>query len=303
MSSQSTRTLVRPRTVSRRAAAPAAAAKRTEYDRRVKLFNRICLGVLIAFALLWLVPIAWALDTALKPNSETTTVTWAIDDPTLGAFARVFTQTDMLNWYAASFITSALTALVTVVTGSMAAFALSRMKFRYKNAAFWFILIGIMIPGQVLIVPQFREFDAVNLLNTFWAVVLPQAPTAIAVFIFKQFFDGLPRELDDAAKVDGASGMRIYRTVAMPLSRPAIAAVGIFTFVHTWNNLLWPLLVLSNPKLMTVPVGLATVQGDFGIRYADTMATALLGALPLIAVYLLFQRHIVRGIAGTGLKG
>jgi len=274
-----------------------------EYDRRVKLFNRICLGVLIGFALLWLLPIAWALDTALKPNSETTQVTWAIDNPTLGAFARVFTETDMLNWYAASFITSALTALVTVVTGSMAAFALSRMKFRYKNVAFWFILIGIMIPGQVLIVPQFREFDAVNMLNTFWAVVLPQAPTAIAVFIFKQFFDGLPRELDDAAKVEGATGMRIYRTIAMPLSRPAVAAVGIFTFVHTWNNLLWPLLVLSNPKLMTVPVGLATVQGNFGIRYADTMATALLGALPLIAVYLLFQRHIVRGIAGTGLKG
>jgi multiple sugar transport system permease protein len=177
------------------------------------------------------------------------------------------------------------------------------MRFRYKNLAFWFILAGIMIPGQVLIVPQFREFGSMNLLNTFWAVVLPQAPTAIAVFIFKQFFDGLPKELDDAAKVDGAGYFRVYRTIVMPLARPAVAAVAIFTFVTTWNNLLWPLLVLTNPKLMTVPVGLATVQGNFGIRYADTMATAILGALPLIAVYLLFQRHIVEGIAGTGLKG
>jgi multiple sugar transport system permease protein len=209
----------------------------------------------------------------------------------------------MLNWYVSSAITSTLTALITVVTGSMAAFALSRMRFRYKNLAFWFILIGIMIPGQVLIVPQFREFDSVNLLNTFWAVILPQAPTAIAVFIFKQFFDGLPRDLDDAAKVDGAGYFRIYRTVALPLARPAVAAVAIFTFVTTWNNLLWPLLVLSNPDLMTVPVGMATVQGNFGIRYADTMATAVLGALPLVAVFLLFQRHIVQGIAGTGLKG
>jgi multiple sugar transport system permease protein len=226
-----------------------------------------------------------------------------IHNPTFGAFVRVFQDTDMLNWYIASAITSVLTALVTVITASMAAFALSRMTFRYKGLAFWLILIGIMIPGQVLIVPQFREFDAVHLLNTFWAVILPQAPTAIAVFIFKQFFDGLPRDLDDAAKVDGAGYLRIYRTVAMPLSRPAVAAVGIFTFVTTWNNLLWPLLVLSNPKLMTVPVGLATVQGNFGIRYADTMATAVLGALPLVAVFLLFQRHIVQGIAGTGLKG
>jgi multiple sugar transport system permease protein len=279
------------------------AAPASEYDRRVKLFNRICLGVLIACCILWLVPLAWAVDTALKPNAETTQVTWMIQHPTFGAFGRVFRDTDMLNWYVSSFITSALTALVTVVTASMAAFALSRMRFRYRNLAFWFILIGIMIPGQVLIVPQFREFDSVHLLNTFWAVILPQAPTAIAVFIFKQFFDGLPRDLDDAAKVDGAGYLRIYRTVAMPLARPAAAAVAIFTFVTTWNNLLWPLLVLSNPKLMTVPVGMATVQGNFGIRYADTMATAVLGALPLVAVFLLFQRHIVQGIAGTGLKG
>jgi multiple sugar transport system permease protein len=291
------------RTVTRTERQSSETVRTSEYDRRVKLFNRICLGVLIAFALLWLVPLAWAVDTALKPNAETTKVTWAIDNPTFAAFARVFQETDMANWYVSSFITSALTALLVVVTGSMAAFALSRMRFRFKNLVFWFILIGIMIPGQVLIVPHFREFDIMHLLNTYWAVILPQAPTAIAVFIFKQFFDGLPRDLDDAAKVDGAGYFRMYRTVAMPLARPASAAVAIFIFVTTWNNLLWPLLVLSNPKIMTVPVGMATVQGNFGIRYADTMATAVLGALPLIAVFLLFQRHIVQGIAGTGLKG
>jgi multiple sugar transport system permease protein len=282
---------------------PAVRATRHEYDRRVRIFNGVCIGVLVAFALIWLVPLAWALDTALKPNSETTRTTWLIDDPTLGAFGRVFRNTDMPSWYLASFITSTLTAIVTVLTASMAAYALSRLRFRYKNAAFWFILIGIMIPGQVLIVPHFRQFEAVNLLNTFWAVILPQVPTAIAVFIFKQFFDGLPKELDEAAIVDGSSYWRTYRQIIMPLSRPAVAAVAIFTFVTTWNNLLWPLLVLTSPKLMTVPVGLATVQGNFGIRYADTMATALLGAAPLIAVFLLFQRHIVEGIAGTGLKG
>jgi multiple sugar transport system permease protein len=143
----------------------------------------------------------------------------------------------------------------------------------------------------------------VGLLNTFWAVIFPQVPTAIAVFIFKQFFDGLPRDLDEAARIDGAGAFRIYRTVILPLTRPAVAAVAIFTFVFTWNNLLWPLLVLTNPDLMTIPVGLATVQGSFGIRYADTMASAILGALPLVAVFLLFQRNIVEGIAGTGLKG
>jgi len=152
-------------------------------------------------------------------------------------------------------------------------------------------------------VPWFREFDALGLLNTWWAVSLPQIPTAIAVFIFKQFFDGLPRELEEVARMDGAGYLRIYRKIIMPLARPAVAAVAIFTFVTSWNDLLWPLLVLSNPDIMTVPVGLATVQGAFGIRYADTMASAILGAIPLVAVFLLFQRHIVEGIAGSGLKG
>jgi multiple sugar transport system permease protein len=284
-------------------AATTATVDRESIERRMRLFNRVCVGVLIAFALIWLVPLAWAVDTALKPNAETTSPTWVIHHPTLASFKTLLQQGDILNWYAASFITSTLTAVFTVLFASLAAYALSRLRFKYRNAIFWFILAGIMIPSQVLIVPQFREFSSVHLLNTYWAVILPQIPTAIAVFIFKQFFDGLPRDLDEAARVDGAGFFRTYARIVMPLTRPAVAAVAIFTFVWSWNNLLWPLLVLSNPKLMTIPVGLATVQGTYGIRYADTMANAILGALPLVLVFLFFQRRIVEGIAGTGLKG
>jgi multiple sugar transport system permease protein len=280
-----------------------ASALEDSADRRIRLFNRCCAGILIAFALIWLVPVAWAADTALKPNAETTKTSWLIDNPTLASFRTLLQQGDILNWYATSFITSTITAAGTVLTASMAAFALSRMRFRFRQLAFWFVLVGIMIPGQVLIVPQFREFGSVHLLNTYWAVILPQVPTAIAVFIFKQFFDGLPRDLDEAARVDGAGFFRTYWQIVMPLTRPVVSAVAIFSFVWSWNNLLWPLLVLTNPKLMTIPVGLATVQGTYGIRYADTMASAILGALPLVLIFLLFQRRIVEGIAGTGLKG
>ncbi|GAA2496904.1 carbohydrate ABC transporter permease [Winogradskya humida] len=272
-------------------------------DTRMKLFNRICAGVLIAFALLWLVPLAWAFDTAIKPNEETTKTTWWTDNPTFSAFSRIINETDIIRWFGSSLFIATLTAFGAVLTGSLAAFALSRMRFRYRNVVFWVVLAGIMVPSQVLIVPQFREMDSIGLLNTFWAVSLPQIPTAIAVFIFKQFFDGLPKELEEVARLDGASFLRIYARIIMPLARPAVAAVAIFTFVSSWNDLLWPLLVLSNPDNMTMPVGLATVQGTFGIRYADTMASALLGAVPLVAVFLLFQRNIVEGIAGSGLKG
>jgi multiple sugar transport system permease protein len=282
---------------------PAPTVTQDSINRRIKVFNRVCAGVLIAFALVWLVPIAWTIDTALKPNAETTNTTWLIHDPTFASFRALFSQGDIWNWYASSFITSTLTAAATVLVASMAAFALSRMRFRFRWLIFWFVLIGIMIPQQVLVVPQFKEFSGLHLLNTYWAVILPQIPTAIAVFIFKQFFDGLPRDLDEAARVDGAGFFRTYWRIVLPLSRPVVSAVAIFTFVWTWNNLLWPLLVLTNPKLMTIPVGLATVQGSFGIRYADTMASAILGALPLVIIFLFFQRRIVEGIAGTGLKG
>jgi len=285
---------------------PTARRQPADADRvasRHKLFNRICAGVLIAFALIWLVPILWALDTALKPNEETTQTTWLIENPTFDAFGRVLRDTDILRWFGSSLIIACMTAVGTVVCASLAAYALSRMRFRYRNMLFWLVLAGIMIPGQVLIVPQFREMDAFNLLNTFWAVSLPQIPTAVAVFIFKQFFDGLPKELEEVARMDGAGYLRIYARIIMPLARPAVAAVAIFAFVTSWNDLLWPLLVLTNPDIMTIPVGLATVQGAFGIRYADTMASAILGAVPLVAVFLLFQRNIVEGIAGTGLKG
>jgi multiple sugar transport system permease protein len=272
-------------------------------DARTRLFNWICAIVLVVFALIWLTPMLWAIDTSLKPNEETTKTTWLIENPTFDAFGRVLRDTDILRWVGSSVIIAFITTFGVVFTASLAAYALSRLRFRYRNLVFWGILAGIMIPGQVLIVPQFREMDTFGLLNTFWAVSLPQIPTAVAVFIFKQFFDGLPKELEEVARMDGAGFFRIYLRIIMPLARPAVAAVAIFAFVGSWNDLLWPLLVLSNPDIMTIPVGLATVQGAFGIRYADTMASALLGAIPLIAVFLLFQRNIVEGIAGTGLKG
>jgi multiple sugar transport system permease protein len=271
---------------------------------RQRLFNGVCIGVLIAFALLWIVPFAWAIDTSLKPEGETTIApaTWLIENPTIEAYTKVLGAGNILLWYANSFIVSLLVAALSVVTASLGGYALSRIRFRGSTFVFWFILAGLMIPPQALIVPLFREFATVGLVDTYWAVILPQVPTPIAVFVFKQFFDGIPRDLEEAARVDGASRFHIYSRIYMPLSRPAVSAVTIFTFVWSWNNFLWPLLVLQSTPLVTLPVGLATVSSAYGIQYAQIMASAVLGALPLLVVFLLFQRRIVEGIAGTGLK-
>jgi multiple sugar transport system permease protein len=273
-------------------------------DLRDRLFRRSVTGVIIALAILWLVPILWALDTSFKAEPDTIKipVTWAIPHFTLSAYSLDFSATDIGRWYINSAIVAVLVTVLTIFTASMAGYALSRQQFRGKNLLYGVILAGIMIPPQALMVPLFREFQAVHGLNTYWALILPQVPSPIGVFIFKKFFDGQPIELDQAARVDGASWWTCYRRIALPLARAPIAAVAIFTFVWTWNNFLWPFLAATSQTMMTIPVGLGTVISGTGITNALGMASAVLGALPLVMVFLLGQRQIVEGVAGTGLK-
>jgi multiple sugar transport system permease protein len=277
---------------------------RTGADWAARLFDAACLAVLTVLAIVWVVPIAWAVDTSVKPEALTTVLptSWLAASYTLDAYWQVLTGSAIAHWYVNSAITSALITVSTVAFASMAGYVLSRVPFRGRGVVLWVILAGIMVPSQILIVPLFLEVGAMHLVNTYWGVVLPQVATPVAVFIFKQFFDGIPRDLEDAARIDGASWFRIYRSVWLPLARPAVSAVAIFAFVWSWNNFLWPLITVTSTSMMTVPVGLATVQGAYGIHYAEIMASAVLGGLPLLLVFLLFQRQIVAGIATTGLK-
>ena len=260
--------------------------------------------MVIALALVWLVPVAWTLDTSIKPENATILIpaTWKVSDPTLSAYSAVFSATDLGRWYLNSAIVTIIVTVLTVITTSMAGYALSRGTFRGKRLLFAFILAGIMIPPQALIVPLFRELQTVHLINTYWALILPQVPAPIAVFIFKKFFDGIPIEMEQAATVDGAGWLTAYARIILPLVRPTIAAVSIFTFVWTWNNFLWPFLAATSPTMMTIPVGIGTVVSGVGIVNALQMASAVLGALPLVLVFLFGQRQIVEGVAGTGLK-
>ena len=287
-------------------AAPPPRNPNAETRSSGRAFTITCWVILIIFAALWLVPSLWSIKTSLTPNEVTalgagpTLKDWQL---TLASYVTILTGGDIWNWYLASAITAVVTVVLTVVFASMAAYAISRLRFPGRRFVFALMIGGIMIPPQVLIVPVFQELNAVGLLNTYWAVILPQVPAVIALFVFKQFFDGLPRDFEEAARIDGAGFWTVYRTIVMPLSKPIIAAMAIVTFVGVWNNLILPLFVLSNPDLMTIPVGLATVQGSFGQRVSDIQASSILGALPLVILFLIFQRRIVEGFAGSGLKG
>lgn len=288
-----------------RARAEARAIAQSQRPSRNMIPQVIAFVVLLIAAVLWIIPLAWAVDTALKPESETTTVpiSWIPSHFTLDAFVKVLSAGGILRWYLNSAITSIIITVATVVLASMAAYGFSRVRFPAKGFLFWLIMAGIMVPPQILIVPLFTEINAFRMVDTYWGIILPQIAAPFAVFILKQFFDGIPHELGEAAIVDGASQFRVFWQIWLPLARPALAAVAIFTFVASWNNFIWPFIAIANTNMMTIPVGLANVQSAYGIHYAQIMASAVLGGIPLLIVFMFFQKQIVQGIAGTGLKG
>jgi multiple sugar transport system permease protein len=294
-------------------AAPAADTDRSgtrrssrggEQDRSGKLFNRLAATCVTLFALIWLVPFLWALITSLRPNEEIAanpTNPWG-SNWNLDAYSYAWNSSPLGWWYVNSFIISTLTVVFTVVVCSMAAFALVNLNFRGKYVLFGLVLAGLMVPVEALVLPQFLEFRAIGLLGTYWAVILPSVALPVALFVFHSFIKAIPVALIEAARLDGASWWRIYSQIAMPLSRPAISAVAILTFITSWNAFLWPLLVLTQTKSQTIPVGLSSLVGGSAIQYAETMASAVLGILPLLAVFLVLQRQIAQGVANTGIK-
>ncbi len=273
-------------------------------DTSDKVFNRLAATCVTLFALIWLVPFVWAVITSLRPNSEITahpTRPWS-SNFNFDAYTTTLSDHPIGWWYINSFIISSLSVIFVVTVCSMTAFALAHLQFRGKYFILALILGGLMLPMEALVLPQFMEFRALNLLGTYWAVILPVVAAPVAVFIFHAFMKAVPVALIEAARLDGASWWQIYSRLAMPLCRPAISAVAILTFITSWNQFLWPLLVLTQTKSQTIPVGLGGLIGGATIQYAETMASAVLGIIPLLAVFLIFQRQITQGIANTGIK-
>ncbi|MEJ5945569.1 carbohydrate ABC transporter permease [Pseudokineococcus basanitobsidens] len=275
--------------------------------QRASLVSRTAVATaLTVLAALWLTPLLWALLTSFKAEADTTTVPLEVVPDagfTAEAYTRVLSNDNILTWFANSTIVTVVVTVLTLALSTTAAYGFSRTRFRGRNVLFALTIAGIMVPPQILVVPLYQQVTAMGLADTYAGIILPQLVVPAMVFILKKFFDGIPPELEEAARVDGASAFRIFWQVVMPLSRSIVAAVGIFVFIGAWNNFLWPFIIISDPDLMTLPVGLVQVRSSFGIQYAQVMASALLAGLPLIIIFMLFQRQIVRGVATTGLGG
>jgi multiple sugar transport system permease protein len=297
----------KPATMTATAALPARKGARKDssgVDSGSRAFNRLAATCLTLFALIWLVPFAWALITSLRPDNEITASPvkpWS-GHWTLHAYTSTLTTNPIGWWYLNSFIISTLSVIFTVAVCSMIGFALAHLRFRGKSVIFAVVLAGIMLPTEALVLPQFIEFRTIHLLGTYWALILPAIAAPVAVFVFHAFLRQIPVSLIEAARLDGATWWRIYYRVCMPLCRPAVSAVAILTFITTWNAFLWPLLVLTQTKSETITVGLAGLIGGSAIQVAETMASSVLGFLPLLAVFLLLQRQITQGVANTGIR-
>lgn len=262
--------------------------------------------LLVLFALSWLLPLLWAIDTSFKTEAQAQSVPlqWFPDGGfTLENYRTVFARGEVPRWMGNTLLVAGSVTILTVAVCALAGYGFARTRFRGKNLLFAATIALIAVPGQILIVPLFKQMLAIDAVDTYQGVILPQLVAPVMVYIFARFFAEVPQEIEDAARVDGAGHWRTFWSVVLPISRPIVSAVAIFVFIGAWNNFLWPFIVTNNPDLMTLPVGLSTVKNAYGTIYAQTMASAVIAALPLILLFMLFQRQIVKAVATTGLGG
>jgi multiple sugar transport system permease protein/raffinose/stachyose/melibiose transport system permease protein len=196
-----------------------------------------------------------------------------------------------------------VTMALTLVVDAPIAYALAKIKFRGSSAVFWLIMAGMMVPFQVLLIPLYQQFNAYGLVNTLAATMLPRLALPIGVFILKQFYEGIPSVLEEAAYIDGAGRFRIFFELILPLGKAAMATVIILSFINAWNDFLWPLIILNDTVKYTITVGIANFQGTHGTEYSLIMSGAMIASIPQFLFYIFFRRKIIAGIAMTGIKG
>ncbi len=274
---------------------------------RPSILTAVLLLLLLALAALWLIPLAWIALTGLKPEPEIIRlpIRWLPVHPTAENFGTALTTSRTAN-IGRAFFNSTIVAtgetLFTLAIDAMAGYALARLRFRGRAVVFGIIVASLMVPLQITLVPLYLMFEGVGWLNSYQALILPGLSRAFGVFLMRQFFLAVPHDLQDAAKIDGAGPFMTFTRVALPLVKPALAALGIFTFLRSWNEFTWPLIAISSNTMMTLPVALARLLGSYRVEYGIVMAGAVASALPLIIVFFLAQRQIIQGVSLTGMK-
>jgi multiple sugar transport system permease protein len=285
---------------------PTAAPETGGRSRRRRGLRGLLSQALLTLVLLFfLAPFIWALLTALKPADEVfstppkplgTRIVWS-------NFADAWNYLPFGRFMVNGLAVSVGGTLVVLVSSTLAAYAFARLSFRGRDRIFLLYLSTLMIPQEVLVVPMFILMQQLGWVNSYAALILPWAFTAFGTFLLRQFFFGIPRELEEAAMVDGAGRLRVLLQIIVPIARPALAVLAVFTFISYWNSFLWPLIIVNTSNMATVPLGLDMFRGQQGSQWHLMMAASMISMLPSIVMLLLLQRYLVRGIALTGMGG
>ena len=265
--------------------------------------NLILAVIMMLFGILMIVPVIWMVSTAFKTEAQIWQHNWIPDPFTLENFETVVERIPVFRMLMNSFIVSITATLGQLLTATLAAYAFARINFFGRNVLFMMFLGTMMIPGTVIIIPLYLIVDSLGLINTYGGLIIPSLVSIFAIFLLRQFFFTIPRDLDESAYIDGASRFRILFQIIVPLSKPAYAALFIFSFMAVWNDFLWPLLVTTGESMRPIQVGLAYFQMGFTMDFGATMAASFIASAPIIIVFLFANKYFVEGITLTGIKG
>ncbi len=261
---------------------------------------------LIIMSFIMIVPFAWMILTALKTNQESVSVNPFYIFPANGwhweNFATVWKSYNFVVLYKNTLLMIFFRVVCACLTATMAGYAFGRLKFPGKKILFSLVLVQMMVPGQIFIIPQYLMVSKLGMLNTTFGLVFPGLVTAFGTYLLKTGYQGLPKELEEAGAVDGASVGRRFLSIMMPLTRSSMVSLGIFTAVFAFKDLMWPMIVCTNANTTTLSAGLAKMQGQYGSEYPTMMAAATLAVLPMVIIYIIFQKQFVEGIATSGGK-
>ncbi len=276
-------------------------------NRRLRRPGRIALYVVLVLAsLVIVVPVVWIVLTSFKTDFDainTPASPWPHPFVTDAYRTLSSGQQPIFRWFLNSLAAASLQTALILTTASMGAYALARMEFRGKRVVFGAIVTTLLVPPVIFLIPTYLIVQNLGWLDTLWAVSVPGAAGAFGIFFLRQFFLGLPREIEEAARIDGAGDLRIFLRIVLPLSRPAIATLAVLSFLANWNDFLWPVYVLLSPDHLTLQPGLSVLQGAYSTHFGIVMAGAVIASIPVLVIFTLAQRQIVESVASSGIKG
>lgn len=262
--------------------------------------------LLVAIAIAMLLPLVWLTSTAFKSANEDIFAfppRWLPAEPTLANFVTVWQTHPFGQYLFNSTLVAILTVACNLLTSALAAYPLARLSFRGREVIFTAILATIMIPFQIIMIPLFILAVQLGLRNTYLGIILPSLASAFGIFLLRQAFMAVPKELEEAARLDGCSALGLWWFVMLPAIRPALVTLGIFVFIGAWSDFLWPLLVLDQPELYTLPIGVVTLAGTFSLDWRLIAAGSVISIVPVFTVFIFLQRYIISSQTGAGLKG